>query len=73
MEDDDDDDFTNAIISEKTHSNEVIVDKIPPYGNRSGWVPRTVEVNYYCFLKLISWLSFVDNLIVCIICIIKYL
>lgn len=42
----DDDDFTTAILNEKTVSHEVIVDKIPPYGNRSGWIPRFVEVLY---------------------------
>lgn len=40
-----DDDFTNAMLNEKTNSHEVYVNKIPPYGNRSNWVPRTVEVN----------------------------
>lgn len=43
---DDDDDFTNAILAEKSNSNEVYVDKIPPYGYRIGWVPRHVKVNF---------------------------
>jgi len=38
-----DDDFSNAILSEKSSSNEVFVDRIPAYGNRSGWVPRIIE------------------------------
>jgi hypothetical protein len=42
----DDDDFTNAILNEKSNATEVYVDKIPPYGHRNGWVPRTVEVNF---------------------------
>jgi len=44
-----DDDFSNAILSEKSSSNEVFVDRIPAYGNRSGWVPRIIEVNHVYF------------------------
>lgn len=38
-------DDSNDVIAEKTNSIEVYAVKIPPYGNRNGWVPRTVEVN----------------------------
>lgn len=41
LEEDDDLDET----LEKTNTYEVYAVKIPPYGNRHGWVPRTIEVN----------------------------
>jgi len=40
------DDEPNETLTEKTNSFEVYAVKIPPYGNRNGWVPRTVEVNF---------------------------
>lgn len=45
LQDLEDDDDSNDVIAEKTNSFEVYAVKIPPYGNRNGWVPRTVEVN----------------------------
>lgn len=45
LQDLEEDDETNETLTEKTNTFEVYAVKIPPYGNRNGWVPRTVEVN----------------------------
>ncbi|XP_050530907.1 puff-specific protein Bx42-like isoform X2 [Daktulosphaira vitifoliae] len=36
-------DDTNEVLTEKTDLYEIYAVKIPPYGNRMGWVPRSVE------------------------------
>lgn len=40
------DDELDETLAEKPNSFRVYAIKIPPYGNRNGWVPRTAEVNY---------------------------
>lgn len=51
IQDLEEEDDLNEILTEKTNSFEVYAVKIPPYGNRNGWVPRTVEV-FEFFFKL---------------------
>ncbi|XP_015365230.1 PREDICTED: SNW domain-containing protein 1-like [Diuraphis noxia] len=43
LQDLEEDDESNETLAEKTNTYEVYAVKIPPYGNRNGWVPRTVE------------------------------
>lgn len=46
LQDLEEDDESSEVLQEQTNTYEVYADKIPPYGSRSGWVPRTVEVKY---------------------------
>jgi len=51
LQDLEEDDESNETLAEKTNTFEVYAVKIPPYGNRNGWVPRTVEVmSILCYL-----------------------
>jgi len=52
LQDLEEDDESNETLAEKTNTFEVYAVKIPPYGNRNGWVPRTVEVMFkiLCYL-----------------------
>lgn len=52
LQDLEEDDESNETLAEKTNTFEVYAVKIPPYGNRNGWVPRTVEVMFIilCYL-----------------------
>jgi len=45
LQDLEEDDDTNEVLAEKSNTFEVYAVKIPPYRNRTGWIPRTVEVN----------------------------
>lgn len=55
LQDLEEDDDTNEILTEKSNTFEVYAVKIPPYRNRTGWIPRTVEVN------ITKWLIFNVN------------
>jgi len=58
LQDLEEDDESNETLAEKTNTFEVYAVKIPPYGNRNGWVPRTVEVmsKIYCLYCNVSLL-----------------
>lgn len=51
IQDLEEDDDSSEVLAEKTNAYEVYAVKIPPYGNRTGWVPRTVEVKFLLLFR----------------------